>query len=132
MRSMIVGLSLVVTLGACGGEQITDAASEQLQNQVATVREVASTGDPSTAREELDELVSMVEEMSDDGEIDEAKAREILAAAQDVEAELVAQVEQEAILNEEDDGDEAPEDEDEEDTKKTKPSKPTKGHSKDD
>lgn len=134
IKISVVALCVVTGLSGCGSSSIDPSASEELQVQVAAIRDAAAAGDDTTAQEGLGELVERVHDLRSSGEIDEEKAREILSAVGDVDSALAAIAEEEAILNEEDDdlGDEGEDEEDDEDTKKSKTEKPTKGHSKDD
>jgi hypothetical protein len=90
-RAMVGAVAgLVVLLAACGSEspELSDEASRSLQYQVEAVRQSAQSFDPAGVEQRLAELRAAVAQLNEEGEIDDARAAEILAAAADVEAEI--------------------------------------------
>lgn len=92
LERAIVGAaaSLVVLLAACGSESsgLSDEASQNLQYQVEAVRQSAQSFDPAGVEQRLAELRALVARLNEEGELDDERAAEILAAAADVEAQV--------------------------------------------
>lgn len=80
----------LLLLAACGGESggISDETSRSLQSQVQSIRQSAQSFDPDGVARGLAELRASVAELKAQGELDDERAAEILAAAADVEAQI--------------------------------------------
>lgn len=124
MRIVICLAAVVLALSACGGDPgLSTAVAGELQDEVGAVRSAAEEGDADGAQAALEELRAAVDRGVQAGEIDAERARQILAAAADVEGRLedLAVEEVEVIENDDDDVDDDDAGEaDEEDTKDTK------------
>ena len=83
MKRWLVALALVAA--ACGGGSEGESARRA---QVGEVRAAAEAGDVERARTELEELRGLIDGQLADGEVDDAEAMRVLAAADDVEAAL--------------------------------------------
>lgn len=91
MRAAALALAAVLVLApACGadGTDMTEAAAIQLDSQVQDLRQAAAGGSREAASHELADLRGLVDELSTAGELGEDRARRILAAAAEVEANL--------------------------------------------
>lgn len=91
MRAAALALAAVLVLApACGGDgtDMTEAAAIQLDSQVQDLRQAAAGGSREAASHELADLRGLVDELSTAGELGEDRARRILAAAAEVEANL--------------------------------------------
>ena len=89
MRRVTVALGGVVVLtSSCGGNDLPAGVASTLRDQVAVIRHDAEIGRPGYARNDLNELVAMVQSRLDRGQIDQQRATEILAAADAVAAQL--------------------------------------------
>ena len=91
MRRSLAGLALVLApLLSCGNDApLSDSAAEQLRPQVSQIRELAEARQPELAAARLAELRTSVEVLRQAGDIDAARAQEILAAADAVEQQLL-------------------------------------------
>jgi hypothetical protein len=80
----------VMLLAACGDDApgISEEASNNLQYQVEAVRASAQSFDPAGVEHRLGELRASVAQLEAEGELDDERAAEILAAAADVEARI--------------------------------------------
>ena len=89
MRRRLTPL-LLLALVACGREAagIGERASAVLAPQVQQVRASASAGDRAGAQRKLAELRQTVADLRERGELSEAGASKVLAAAAEVEARL--------------------------------------------
>lgn len=88
-RARFVVVALLVLVPACGGDsQVSEAAATRLQPKVQALREAAATGSQDAAQRELADLRALVEELSATDELSDGGARRILAAAEQVEANL--------------------------------------------
>ena len=87
MRRAAVLLSAVVVLSSCSAA-LSPATTEDLRAHAAAVRRSAEAMDPGAAAAELDGLRGAVVRWFEAGELDRARAEEILAAADDVEGDL--------------------------------------------
>ena len=87
IRPAVVAAGLVA-MAACGGGSpaISDGAARSLQADVQAVRQAARSFDPAGVETGLVDLRTSVAQLKADGEIDDERAAEILAAAADVEA----------------------------------------------
>ena len=92
MRRLGPVVVLLVLLVACGqeGDGIGQSASAALDPHVQQVRAAATRGDRAGAARELTELRQTVADLRERGELSEAGAARVLAAAADVEARLGA------------------------------------------
>lgn len=91
MRAAAVAIvALLVVVPACGeeGSDISETAAIQLDSQVQDLRRAAADGSREAAGQELAELRRLVEELSASGELGDDGAGRILAAAEEVEANL--------------------------------------------
>lgn len=75
-------------LGACGPAPKENRALSSLAGRVAEIREAAAGRSRSDAQEKLDDLETEVNRLRSTGELTEAKANQILAAAREVERDL--------------------------------------------
>jgi hypothetical protein len=90
MRRVAIALGIVAILvSSCGGDELPARLATSLQNRVASIRDFAEAGRPGWARGALRNLVELVTAELEAGRIDEARATEILAAAQAVADQLV-------------------------------------------
>jgi hypothetical protein len=90
MRRVAIALGIVAILASsCGGDQLPARLATSLENRVASIRGYAESGRPGLARSALRNLVVLVTAQVEAGRIDEARATEILAAAQAVADQLV-------------------------------------------
>jgi FIMAH domain len=90
MRRVAIALGIVAILASsCGGDQLPARLADSLENRVASIRGYAESGRPGLARSALRNLVLLVTAQVEAGRIDEARATEILAAAQAVADQLV-------------------------------------------
>lgn len=80
----------VMLLAACGGDApgINEETSQRLQYQVEAVRASAQSFDPAGVEQRLAELREAVAQLKSEGELDDERTAEILAAAADVEARI--------------------------------------------
>ena len=87
-----LGPLALLLLVACGqeGAGIGQSASAALDPQVQQVRAAATSGDRAGAARELAELRQTVAELRQQGDLSEAGAARVLAAAAEVEARLAA------------------------------------------
>ena len=91
MRRALAALVVAAaSLAACGGDTspLSEAAEVELGQQVQQVRTDAAAGDAEAARGTLAELRAAVDELRRRGELSDAGATRILAAATDVEQAL--------------------------------------------
>lgn len=80
---------VVVALVACGRDApITDNASAALRARAAEIRDLANARRPADVAVKLQELRSAVAAFQKSGDIDEARAREVVAAADAVAQQL--------------------------------------------
>ena len=86
--ALVVGLTL---LAACGGDSapMSSGAATELHTRVTAVRTAADARDPGAAANALDELRTAVDRLHRADELTDARAADILAAAQAVEDQLV-------------------------------------------
>ena len=90
MRRVAIALGIVAILASsCGGDELPARLATSLENRVASIRGYAESGRPGLARSALRNLVELVTAQVEAGRIDEARATEILAAAQAVADQLV-------------------------------------------
>jgi hypothetical protein len=90
-RRVLVGIVLAVTLlAACGssGVDVAPRAQRQLQAQLDEVRSAVAAADSSGARSALRGLERSVGKLVAAGLVSDARAAEILAAAEDVATRL--------------------------------------------
>lgn len=82
--------ALLVVVPACGdgGTDVGETAAIQLEPEAQALRQAVADGDVEAAGQELVDLRRLVDELSTTGELDEETARRILAAADEVEANL--------------------------------------------
>lgn len=106
---------------------MSTAVAAELQDEVGAVRSAAEEGDADAAQAALEEFRAAVDRGVQAGEIDAERARQILAAAADVEGRLedLAADEVEVIENEDDDDDDVDDADDEADEEETKDTKDT-------
>ena len=85
-----LGGLLLVVLMACGqeGDGIGQSAAAALEPQVQQVRAAATNGDRAGAAAKLAELRQTVADLRQSGDLNEAGATKVLAAAAAVEAQL--------------------------------------------
>jgi hypothetical protein len=92
LERAIVGAAagVAVLVAACGTDSpaLSEETSRSLQYQVEAVRQSAQSFDPAGVQQRLAELRAAVAQLNEAGDIDDARAAEILAAAADVEAEI--------------------------------------------
>jgi ribosomal protein S20 len=86
VRRILVGLVLVIALGAC--DSAKEEAYGRLQNQVAAVRNAAEAGDNSTTIQRLASLRVSVASLRQEGVLAEPEAQRILSAAAQVQQNL--------------------------------------------
>ena len=90
MRRVAIALGIVaIFASSCGSDELPSRLATSLQNRVASIRGYAETGRPGLVRSGLRNLVELVTAQVEAGRIDEARATEILAAAQAVADQLV-------------------------------------------
>jgi hypothetical protein len=90
MRRIAIALGIVaIVASSCGTNELPARLATSLQNRVASIRGYAESGQPGLARSALRNLVELVTAQVEVGRIDEARATEILAAAQAVADQLV-------------------------------------------
>jgi hypothetical protein len=90
MRRVAIVLGIVAILASsCGGDELPARLATSLQNRVASIRGYAESGRPGLARSGLRNLVELVTAQVEAGRIEQARASEILAAAQAVADQLV-------------------------------------------
>ena len=93
MRRLVLPFLLLLVLSVgCGqeGAGIGQSASAALDPQVQQIRAAATRGDRAAAARELAELRQTVADLRQRGELSEAAAARVLAAASEVEARLGA------------------------------------------
>ena len=82
MRRATIAIGIVAILASsCGDAAIDAPVAATLENRVATIRRLAEDGLPGQARAAVRNLMLFVTERLDAGRIDQAKAMEILEAA---------------------------------------------------
>jgi hypothetical protein len=90
MRRVVIALGVVAILASsCGGNELPARLATSLENRVTSIRGFAEAGRPGLARSALRNLMELVTAQVEAGRIDEARATEILAAAQAVADQLV-------------------------------------------
>ena len=90
MRRVAIAIGIVAILASsCGGDELPARLATSLQNRVASIRDFAESGRPGWARGALRNLAELVTAEVEAGRIDEARATEILEAAQAVADQLV-------------------------------------------
>lgn len=83
----VAALVFTLLLAACGdNDSLSSEAAQQLDMRVDEIRAAAEGDDRSLLEARLAELRRTVGELQSRGEVTEARAREILAAAAEVEA----------------------------------------------
>jgi hypothetical protein len=83
MRRATIAIGIVAILASsCGDAVIDPAVVATLENRVATIRRLAEDGRPGLARAAARNLMVLVTQRMDAGRIDQARATEILEAAQ--------------------------------------------------
>jgi hypothetical protein len=88
-RAVATGLLSVMLLAACGGQaEISARARRQLQARLDEVRTAVAAADPREAQSALRDLERSVSQLLSANQLSEGRATEILAAAQDVAAQL--------------------------------------------
>jgi hypothetical protein len=88
VRRASIALALAATLvTSCGGD-VPDRLATKLQDDVATIRQLAEDGRPGLARGELALFVDLVMARMRDGRVDEDRGLEILEAAEVVSVQL--------------------------------------------
>jgi hypothetical protein len=89
LRRAAVALGMVAILASsCGSGELPPRLAASLQDRVARIREYAENGQPGLARSALRNLVTLVTTRIESGGIDDARAAEIIEAAQDVANQL--------------------------------------------
>lgn len=91
MRRLALAIATAtLLLGACAdADHIGDQAARALDERVQAVRAATESGDRRSALQELAALRQVLIQAVEDGEVGEARAEEIRAAAASVEAHLV-------------------------------------------
>ena len=88
-RTAALVLILAIASAACSNGSQPDARTQrQLSDGVEQVRTAVAAADRIGAREALRDLARTVSDLTDDGRLDQDRADEILAAAQDVADQL--------------------------------------------
>jgi hypothetical protein len=88
-RAVATGLLAVMLLAACGGQaEISARARRQLQARLDEVRMAVAAADPREAQSAVRDLERSVSQLLSANQLSEGRATEILAAAQDVAAQL--------------------------------------------
>lgn len=88
-RALVVVAVLALLGGSCADRaDLPSGLASTLQDRVASIREAAEAGRPGIAIDRLNILVDLVSTGLDDGSIDQARALEILEAAQAVQSQL--------------------------------------------
>jgi hypothetical protein len=88
-RAVATGLLAVMLLAACGGQaEISARARRQLQARLDEVRTAVAAADRREAQSALRDLERSVSQLLSANQLSEGRATEILAAAQDVAAQL--------------------------------------------
>jgi hypothetical protein len=88
-RAVATGLLAVMLLAACGGQaEISARARRQLQARLDEVRTAVAAADRREAQLALRDLERSVSQLLSANQLSEGRATEILAAAQDVAAQL--------------------------------------------
>jgi hypothetical protein len=85
--AIVLGLAAFLAT-SCGDGELPTRLAASLQDRVATIREFAENGQPGLARNALRNLVTVVSARLESGVIDDARAAEIIEAAQDVADQL--------------------------------------------
>jgi len=85
-RAIVVTLVLGLLGGSCGDP--SNRLDSALRNRVASIREAAEAGHPGIAIGRLNTLVDLVSNGLENGSIDQARAFEILEAAEAVQSQL--------------------------------------------
>jgi hypothetical protein len=80
--------AIALVLGSCGHGELPPALSNDLQDQVASIRRAAETGQRGTALRRLEALVGTVNSLLDGGRIDEGRGLAILQSAEAVGNQL--------------------------------------------
>ena len=82
MRRAAVVLGIVAILASsCGGDSMPPRLATTLENRVAAIRDLAEAGQPGRAVAAARDLIELVAARMQSGRIDQAKAMDILAAA---------------------------------------------------
>jgi hypothetical protein len=90
VKRAAIALGIVAILASsCGGDQLPVRLATSLQDRVASIRGYAESGRPGLARSALRNFIELVTAQVEAGRIDDARATEILAAAQAVADQLV-------------------------------------------
>jgi hypothetical protein len=88
-RAVATGLLAVMLLAACGGQaEISARARRQLQARLDEVRTAVAAADRREAQSALRDIERSVSQLLSANQLSEGRATEILAAAQDVAAQL--------------------------------------------
>lgn len=89
-RAVAAGLLALTLLGSCGDSQaeISARAQRQLQARLDEVRTAVALADRVGAQSALEDLERSVSQLLEAGQLSEDRGAEILAAAQDVAAQL--------------------------------------------
>ena len=89
-RWAALSLAAVLALAACGagGGDLSQAAAARLGPQVAAIRSAATAGDRAGAEAAVAQLRATIAQMEQAGEIPGERAKDMLAAAAAVEAQL--------------------------------------------
>lgn len=88
-RLVLCGAVALAGLTGCGDEpRASDTAAEELQLRVAEIRELANARQPDQVTAKLSELRLVVDDLRRRDELTEEGAREVLAAAAAVDAQL--------------------------------------------
>ena len=89
VRLPVIFLTAILMSASCSGTSDLDArAQRQLTAGVQEVRAAVAQGDRLGARAALRDLTQAVTSLTDDGRLDQDRATEIVAAAQDVADQL--------------------------------------------
>lgn len=90
MGAAVALVVLAVGSAGCGGDPaMSGRAADRLHTQVAAVEYAIAGGDFSAARDGLNEIRATTVRMADRGEVDAARAAEIVDAVEEADLELV-------------------------------------------
>ena len=92
MRAVSVGVALAVVLGlaGCGDDPaMSERTSHRLETQVSAVEYAIAGGEYDAAREGLNEIRATTVRLADQGDVEAARASEIIDAIEEVDLLLV-------------------------------------------